>query len=110
MAIVGRDSLDDVHGQCGLSHGRPGREDQQFAALQPVEHVVQFAEIGFDAAVAAAGDHLVNVVQHGFHLLGRITDLFLGDVEDAFLGMIQHEFGLLVRAHRHRGGYRGWRR
>ena len=95
--VVGGDVLDDVHREGRFAHRRPGRDDDHFAVLQAVEHVVHLEEPGLQPALAAVFDHLENLMQHLLHRLHRAADFFLGDLENSFLGLVQHHVGLLVR-------------
>ena len=79
---IGGDVLDDVHGEGGFAHAGPGGDDDHFAVLQAVEHVVELEEAGFDAALAAVFDHFEDFVQHIFHRDELAADFFLGDFED----------------------------
>src|SRR5262249_36774200 len=44
--VVGRDVFHDVHGEGGFTHRRAGGDDDHFAVLQAVHHVVELKKAG----------------------------------------------------------------
>ena len=95
-SLVGGDVLDEVHGEGGFAHGRAGGDDDHFAALQAIEHVVELVEAALQAVLAAVFDHLENFVQDLFHGLDGVTDFLVRDFEDFLFGTIEELVGLLV--------------
>jgi hypothetical protein len=94
--VVGGDGLDHVHSEGGFAHGGSGGDDDHFAVLEAVEHVVEVEEAGFEAALAAVFDHFEDFMEDAFEGDDGAADFFLGDFEDAFFGLIDDEVGLFV--------------
>ena len=109
--FVDGDMLGDVHREGGLSHRGTCRDDDHFARMQPVGHVVEL--------LVACGDagHLTTVlvkqfdrVERGVHMvldLGEVAaDAVLGHGEDLLLHIVDeclHVPLLLVTPGRRRG-------
>ena len=87
LFFLENDVLDDIHDERGFTHGRAGRDDDHFAAMQAAGHFVEVEEAGADASDHALAlmiilDGVDGAMDQVLHLHRGGLDTVLADLED----------------------------
>ncbi len=99
--VVGRHVLRDVEDEARLAHRRPGRDDDQVAALEAARHLVDLGKAGRDAGdEALVLEELLDLREAVFdqipHRDETRLDAVVGDRKDGALGFVQNQVGVLI--------------
>ena len=98
LAVVDGRVLGDVHGESGLAHGRPGRENHQVGLLEAAGLFVEIGVVSGEAGDALAAlqqgiDRSEGVADDLLDPLKALANALLGELEDGSLGVVEDFVG-----------------